>query len=31
LHEIIELIPTQDFAEGMKAFVQRRRPSWSGK
>lgn len=31
LHEIIELIPTEDFAEGMKAFVQRRRPSWSGR
>lgn len=31
LHEITELIPTEDFAEGMRAFVQRRRPSWKGK
>lgn len=31
LHEIIELIPTQDFAEGMRAFVQKRRPCWRGK
>lgn len=31
LHEITELIPTEDFAEGMRAFVQRRRPSWSGR
>ncbi|MEM0203198.1 MAG: 3-hydroxyacyl-CoA dehydrogenase/enoyl-CoA hydratase family protein [Archaeoglobaceae archaeon] len=31
LHEITELIPTEDFAEGMRAFVQRRRPSWRGK
>ncbi|MCS7143808.1 MAG: 3-hydroxyacyl-CoA dehydrogenase/enoyl-CoA hydratase family protein [Archaeoglobaceae archaeon] len=31
LHEITELIPTEDFSEGMKAFVQRRRPSWSGR
>lgn len=31
LHEITELIPTEDFAEGMRAFVQRRRPSWTGK
>ncbi|MCQ4152680.1 MAG: 3-hydroxyacyl-CoA dehydrogenase/enoyl-CoA hydratase family protein [Archaeoglobi archaeon] len=31
LHEIIELIPTEDFAEGMRAFVQRRRPLWIGK
>ncbi|MCX8172559.1 MAG: 3-hydroxyacyl-CoA dehydrogenase/enoyl-CoA hydratase family protein [Archaeoglobaceae archaeon] len=31
LHEITELIPTSDFSEGMRAFVQRRRPVWSGK
>ncbi|MEM0301979.1 MAG: 3-hydroxyacyl-CoA dehydrogenase/enoyl-CoA hydratase family protein [Archaeoglobaceae archaeon] len=31
LHEITELIPTEDFAEGMRAFVQRRRPSWTGR
>lgn len=31
LHEITELIPTEDFAEGMRAFVQRKRPSWTGK
>ncbi|MCS7144424.1 MAG: 3-hydroxyacyl-CoA dehydrogenase/enoyl-CoA hydratase family protein [Archaeoglobaceae archaeon] len=31
LHEIIELIPTEDFSEGMRAFIQRRRPSWSAK
>lgn len=29
--EIELLIPTEDFAEGMKAFVQRRRPEWKGK
>lgn len=29
--EIMMLIPTEDFAEGMKAFVSRRRPEWKGR
>ncbi len=29
--EIELLIPTEDFAEGMRAFVQKRRPEWRGK
>ncbi len=29
--EIELLIPTEDFAEGMKAFTQRRRPEWRGR
>ncbi len=29
--EIELLIPTEDFAEGMKAFVSRRRPVWKGR
>ncbi|HDN59725.1 MAG TPA: 3-hydroxyacyl-CoA dehydrogenase/enoyl-CoA hydratase family protein, partial [Candidatus Marinimicrobia bacterium] len=29
--EIELLIPTEDFAEGMRAFVQKRRPEWGGK
>ncbi|MEM3711883.1 MAG: enoyl-CoA hydratase/isomerase family protein [Thermoprotei archaeon] len=31
LHELVELIPTQDFAEGMKAFTQKRNPTWTAK
>ena len=30
MHEIIELIPTEDFKEGMAAFVQKRRARWRG-
>lgn len=30
MHEIIELIPTEDFKEGMTAFVQKRRARWRG-
>lgn len=29
--EIELLIPTDDFAEGMNAFVQKRRPVWRGR
>jgi enoyl-CoA hydratase/3-hydroxyacyl-CoA dehydrogenase len=29
--EIELLIPTKDFAEGMRAFVSKRRPEWSGR
>jgi enoyl-CoA hydratase/3-hydroxyacyl-CoA dehydrogenase len=29
--EIELLIPTKDFAEGMKAFISKRRPEWSGR
>jgi len=29
--EIVLLIPTEDFAEGMAAFVQKRRPQWKGR
>ncbi len=29
--EIELLIPTEDFAEGMRAFTQRRRPEWRGR
>jgi len=30
MHEIVELIPTEDFREGMVAFVQKRRARWKG-
>ncbi len=31
LHELVELIPTDDFKEGMRAFVEKRKPKWKGK
>ncbi|GAY26171.1 3-hydroxyacyl-CoA dehydrogenase [Desulfurococcaceae archaeon AG1] len=31
LHELAGLASTEDFAEGMRSFLQKKRPSWTGK
>lgn len=30
MREIMTLIPTEDFAEGMRSFVEKRKPEWRG-